>query len=252
MRSGKWRKRIIWIGALAVVLILLWGAGYSFLRTYTVRNVYVEGNVHYTEDEIKEIVMAGPLGHNSLYLSLKYKNKGIQGIPFVDVMDVSILSPDTIRVTVYEKALIGYVKDLDAYMYFDKDGYVVESSSMSTAGVPQILGLSFDHMVVGEPLPVENPEVFSRILNVTKLLEKYELDAESIYFHRSGDVTLYFGQVKVALGNDGAALEDKLMLLPKLLESLEGKRGTLQMQSNPQSGGRYTFQPEEGKKGDEN
>ncbi len=242
MRSGKWFKISILTGGLTIALAL--GAVYYFLHTYTVRNVYVEGNVHYTEEEIKEIVMAGPLGHNSLFLSLKYKNKGIQGIPFVDVMDVSILSPDTIRVTVYEKALIGYVKYLDAYMYFDKDGYVVESSSLSTAGVPQVSGLTFDHMVVGEALPVDNPEVFSAILNVTKLLEKYELDADNIYFHRSGDVTLYFGQVKVALGNDGASLEDKLMLLPELLGSLEGKAGTLQMQSAAGSGGRYTFQPE--------
>lgn len=243
MRKGKGIRIGILTGVFVVALLC--GALYYFLKTYTVSTVYVEGNVHYTEDEIKAIVMDGVLGNNSLYLSIKYKNKGIEGVPFVDVMDITILAPDTIRVTVYEKALTGYVRYLDSYMYFDKDGYVVESSGMKTAGVPQITGLEFDHIVIGEALPVDNPGVFNNILNVTKLLEKYGLSSENIYFHRSGEITLYFGEVKVALGNDPETLEDKLMLLPGLLPNLEGRKGTLQMQTLSESGGRYTFQPEE-------
>lgn len=242
MRSGRGIK----IAILAIVLLLaaVLGAGYYIVNTYTVSTVYVEGNVHYTEDEIKAIVMDGPLGNNSLYLSMKYENRGIEGIPFVDVMDVTILAPDTVRITVYEKVLTGYVRYLGTYLYFDKDGYVVESSSVKTAGVPQITGLNFDHMMVGEPLPVENPEVFESILNITKLLDKYDLDAEKIFFRASGDITVYFGDVKVALGNDSATLEDKLMLLPGLLPSLEGKSGTLQMETYVEDRGRYIFQPE--------
>lgn len=242
MRKGKLG---IGIGIIALLLALVLGAGYYVSSTYTVTTVYVEGNVHYTEDEIKEIVMEGPLGNNSLYLTLKYKNRGIQGIPFVDVMDVTILAPDTVRITVYEKVLTGYVKYLGAYIYFDKDGYVVESSSVKTAGVPQIMGLEFGYAVLGEPLPVENPEVFVSILNITKLLEKYELDSEKIYFQASGDITIYFGEVKVSLGSDSGTLEDKLMILPELLPNLEGRKGTLQMESYDENGGRYIFRPDE-------
>ena len=163
----------------------------------------------------------------------------------MDVMDVAILTPDTVRITVYEKVLTGYVKYLGAYMYFDKDGYVVESSRVKTVSVPQITGLQFDHVVLGEPLPVENPEVFVNILNMTKLLEKYDLDSERIYFQASGDITIYFGEVKVSLGSDRGVLEDKLMILPELLPNLEGRKGTLQMESYDESGGRYTFRPDE-------
>ena len=122
---------------IGILLLALGGGAVALHSVYTVRTVYVEGNVHYTEDEIMEIVMSGPLGDNSLYLSLKYRDRGIQDIPFVDVMNVSILAPDTIKITVYEKALAGYVKYLDTYMYFDKDGYVVESSGIRTQGIPQ-------------------------------------------------------------------------------------------------------------------
>ncbi len=228
----------------AVILVGILGGIYIVLQNYTVENVYVEGNVHYTEDEIKEIVMDGPLGNNSLYLSMKYKNKGVENIPFVDVMDVSILSPDTVKITVYEKALAGYVKYLDTYMYFDKDGCVVESSSVKTVGVPQITGLTFDHLVLGEPLPIENTDIFDTILNLTKLLNKYELAADKIYFHSSEEITIYFGNVKVALGKEEVPLEDKIMLLPQFLPELQGKSGTLQMENYEEGNGRFTFKPD--------
>ncbi len=220
------------------------GAGYYVMTKYKVREVYVEGNIHYTEDEIKAIVMDGAFGDNSLYLSLKYRNRGVEDVPFVDVMDVKVLAPDTIKIIVYEKALTGYVKFMDTYMYFDKDGYVVESSGVRTAGVPQITGLDFGYMVVGQELPVEDRSVFNRILNITNLLNKYELKADKLCFNEDGSITACFGDVKVALGNDVNTLGDKIMLLPELLPSLEGKSGVLGMETYDESGGRYTFKPE--------
>ena len=228
-------RRIVIIG---ILLLALGGGAVALHSVYTVRTVYVEGNVHYTEDEIMEIVMSGPLGDNSLYLSLKYRDRGIQDIPFVDVMNVSILAPDTIKITVYEKALAGYVK------YFDKDGYVVESSGIRTQGIPQITGLSFDHVVLGEQLPVEDPQVFSRIMDLTKLLNKYSLAADKIYLHSSGDITIYFGQIKVSMGSDNSHIEDKLQLLPDFLEKLQGKSGTLQMENYEEGKGKFTFKPD--------
>lgn len=236
-----------WIIRILIAVLLFGGAaagmGY-FLSTYTVQTVYVEGNLHYTQEEIQDFVMKGPLGNNSLYLSMKYKDKGVEGIPFVDVMNVSILSPDTIKITVYEKALAGYVKYLDTYMYFDKDGYVVENSSVLTVGVPQITGLSFEHVVLGQPLPVEDQSVFGNILNITKLLTKYELTADKIYFHASGEITIHFGEVRVALGTIDSTLEDKFMLLPNFLSSLEGETGVLQMESYEEGKGYFTFKPD--------
>lgn len=242
---SKGRKIGLTIGILAIVLAACAGA-YAYIRTvYTIRTVYVQGNVHYTEEEIKSIVMDGPLGDNSLYLSMKYKNRGIEGIPFIDVMDVRILAPDTIQIVVFEKTLTGYVKYLDSYLYFDKDGDVVESSGVRTLGVPQITGLEFDHVIVGKRLPVQDPSIFDSILNVTMLLKKYELIADKIYFGKYGEITVFFGDVKVALGSDSAKLEDKLVLLPTFLESLEGMRGTLQMETYDENSGKYVFKPEQ-------
>lgn len=244
-KRGSFNSKILIMVIILVILAGLAGVGAYVIQTYTIQTVYVDGNVHYTKEEIQELVMEGPLGNNSLYLSMKYKNKGMENIPFVDIMDVSILSPDTIRITVYEKALAGYVKFLNTYMYFDKDGYVVESSSIRTAGIPQITGLTFDYVILGEPLPVGDEEVFDRILDITMLLNKYELTADRIYFHKLREVTIYFGDVKVALGDEANTLEDKIMLLPDFLLNLEGRSGTLQMETYNSGNGQYTFKPDE-------
>ena len=48
-------RRIVIIG---ILLLALGGGAVALHSVYTVRTVYVEGNVHYTEDEIMEIVMS--------------------------------------------------------------------------------------------------------------------------------------------------------------------------------------------------
>lgn len=226
-KKRKWPLVLLILFVISAVAL---GAGYYVFHNYTIKNVYVEGNIHYTQEEIQEIVMDGPLGNNSLYLSLKYKKKGIEDIPFVDVMDVSILAPDTIKITVYEKALAGYVAYMDSYMYFDKDGYVVESSNIRTEGVPQITGLQFSSCTLGQKLPVEREEIFTRIMDLTKLLTKYKLSPDRIYFRDYTEITLYFGDVRVALG-EGNNLEEKLMVLPTFLENLTGRKGVLRMEN---------------------
>lgn len=225
------------IGILSVAAVLT-----VFLDKYTVRNVYVTGNVHYTQEEIADLVMKGPFGNNSLYLSMRYQDRGVEGVPFVDAMDVNILSPDTIEITVYEKALAGYVKYMDSYMYFDRDGYVVECSDQTTEGIPQITGLEFSYMSLGEQLPVEDESIFRDIMDLTKLLDKYDLKADKIFFHSTDEITMYFGTVKVALGNDSSQLESKLMRLPQLLARLEGKTGTLRMEKLTEDKSGVTFQ----------
>lgn len=237
----KRRRRIGGVLILLAVVAVILAAIYYVISTYSIKTVYVEGNIHYTEEEIKDIVMEGPLGTNSLYLSFKYKNKGIENIPFVDVMDVSILAPDTIKITVYEKALAGYIEFMDSYMYFDRDGYIVETSNVKTVGVPWIVGLEFDHVVLGEKIPVKDDSVFASIMNITNLLDDFELNADKIYFQSDLDIVLFFGDIRVMLG-EGKNLQEKFVMIDRFLGTLEGKKGTWRLEDYSQEGDRATFE----------
>ena len=231
-----------WIVLSLVLLVIACLLGlYLYIEShYTVTTVYVEGNVHYTNEEIMDMVMGGHFGNNSLFLSLKYRGKEIEGVPFVQTMDVEILSPDTIRINVYEKALAGYVEYLGKYMYFDKDGIIVESSDAKTTGIPQVTGLQFGYVLLHEKLPVENEAVFNKILNITQLLTKYGVPADKIYFDEDYDMTLYFEKVRVKVGND-EKINEKIMKLQSILPSLAGKSGTLEMENYTEESKNITF-----------
>ncbi len=227
----KKERKVRW-GVLLTILILIaliLGVVYYIVSTYSVKTVHVEGNLHYTQEEIKQIVMDGPLGNNSLYLSIKYRDEGVENIPFVDAMEIEVLSPDTIKIIVYEKALSGYIEFMDSYMYFDRDGYMVETSNVKTIGIPQIVGLNFEHVALGEKIPVKDEKVFERVMRITNLMDRFALSVDKIYFQPDMDIVLYFQDVKVNLGAD-VNLEEKIMVLPTFLESLQGKQGTLHME----------------------
>ena len=230
LKTSTWRM----IGALAICTILL------MLNECTVKTVIVEGNVHYTNDEIMDMVMTNQIEHNSIYLSLKYKNRGIKGIPFIEKMNVDILSHDTIKIMVYEKSIAGYIEYLGKYMYFDKDGIIVESSQIKTVGIPQITGISFDYVILHEKIPVENEEVFQAILDITQILGKYNLSADKIYFDQNDEMTLYFDEIRVRLG-DTVNVYDKIARLNAILPQLNGQKGVLHMESYDETMKNITF-----------
>jgi cell division protein FtsQ len=239
MRKNIRVRIIIVLGIINILLCMV----YYVLIHYEVKNVTVDGNQHYSADEIKAMIMTGYFGDNSLYLSLKYKNKEIDDVPFVETMDVVVQSNDSIRITVYEKALAGYVEYLGRYMYFDNNGVVVEASKVTTPGVPQVTGLDFDYVVLYEKLPVENNNIFQNILTITKLLNKYDVLCDKIQFDSSYNVTLGYGDVKVNIG-ELENLDEKIMQLPSILPSLEGEKGTLELQNYTSDKKSISFQRE--------
>lgn len=128
-------------------------------------------------------------------------------------------------------------------MYFDKDGIIVESSDEKTAGIPQVTGLKYGYVVLYQKLPVEDETIFKQILNITQLLNKYGISTDKIYFDDALDMTLYFGEAKVMIGGEDY-LDEKIMKLKYILPELEGKKGTLRMESYSEDTKNITFQLE--------
>ena len=226
---------------IATVLLLIAGGVFWFINAFRITSVVVEGNIHYSTDQITEMVMSSDFSDNSVFLSMQYHNKSITDVPFVERIDVSVVDRQTVKITVYEKALAGYVQYLGSYMYFDKDGIVVESSNVLTPGIPEVSGLKFNHVVLHEALPVENEEIFQEILNITNLLNKHGLSATKIQFDSLYDVSLHFGKVRVIMGED-ADMDQIIMHLTGILPHLEGKSGVLHMENFSESNKDITFE----------
>ena len=238
-----YEKALITIAVICLVASVLAITVLCLLKIYTVKTVYVEGNVHYSSSEIRDMIMVGDLGDNSIYLSLKYKNKTIEDVPFISAMNVEIISPDTIKITVYEKSLAGCVEHLGEYMYFDRDGMVVESSPNMTEGVPIVKGLSYDSIVLYEPLPVSDNNVFETILVISQLYKKYEMEAEVIQFTTGGNIVVHTGNIKAAMGK-GENIDDKVMTLASLMPDLSGQSGTVKLENYTKDSKNVIFKPD--------
>ena len=227
------KKRLLIFLIIFIVLAGLFAAFLVLEDYFRVEKVEVIGAERYTEDEIRDMVMSGTLGDNSLFLRLKYRDKEIKDIPFVEKMDVKIEDPKSITINVYEKAIAGYVEYLGHYMYFDKDGIIVESSTRRIEGIPFVTGLKFDHCVMYEPLPIDNKDVFAEILSLTQLMEKYDIHTDRIYFDRNMEIMLFFGEARVFIGSFDN-IDDKMIRLQYIIPKLKGMKGVLHMENYSQ------------------
>lgn len=220
------KKLIVVLAALAVLFIL----GLSFAGVFRVRQVTVTGNAYYTKEEVVDLLLDEGSLQNTLLVYLRYKYQEHPEIPFIDDFEVTMDSWQSLKIRVYEKNMVGYVRYLGQNVYFDKDGIVVESSTQELEGIPQISGVTFDSLAIHQPLSVEDPTIFDTILSITKLLTKYDLDPDEIRFGAVGELFLQLGDVKVALGT-GENLDEKISRLKQLEGDLKDKSGTLHMEN---------------------
>ena len=220
------KKMIVVLAALAVLFIL----GLSFAGVFRVRQVTVTGNAYYTKEEVVDLLLDEGSLQNTLLVYLRYKYQEHPEIPFIDDFEVTMDSWQSLKIRVYEKNMVGYVRYLGQDVYFDKDGIVVESSTQELEGIPQISGVTFDSLAIHQPLSVEDPTIFDTILSITKLLTKYDLDPDEIRFGAGGELFLQLGDVKVALGT-GENLDEKISRLKQLEGDLKDKSGTLHMEN---------------------
>ena len=215
---------------LIVVLAVLFILGLSFAGVFRVRQVTVTGNAYYTKEEVVNLLLDEGSLQNTLLVYLRYKYQEHPEIPFIDDFEVTMDSWQSLKIRVYEKNMVGYVRYLGQDVYFDKDGIVVESSTQELEGIPQISGVTFDSLAIHQPLSVEDPTIFDTILSITKLLTKYDLDPDEIRFGAGGELFLQLGDVKVALGT-GENLDEKISRLKQLEGDLKDKSGTLHMEN---------------------
>ena len=229
-RRKKRRKIQLYIFLVIALLVAL--AAFIVVNVFTVKNVIVEGNELYSSSQIETMILNDEYSWNSLYVSLKYRFKEVGEVPFVDTMEVSLKDPHTIHVQVYEKGILGYlyIPVLGQNAYFDKDGFVVETSRNVIPDVPKITGVNCDKVTLYEQLSLSEEGILRQLLNMSQTLKKYELLPGEIFFDKSKGATLIYGDIRVIVGTD-ENLSQKIIRLSYILPQLDGMTGTLHLES---------------------
>ena len=229
-RRKKRRKIGLYI---LLILILLIAAGvFIVMNVFTVENVVVEGNELYSSTQIENMVLNDEYSWNSLYVDLKYRFVDIGEVPFVDTMEVSLDNPHTVHIKVYEKGMLGYlyINSIGQNAYFDKDGFVVETSTEVIDVVPKITGISCEEVVLYEKLQLENSDILRDLLNLTQTLKKYNLLPDEIQYDSNMEPVLYYGTIQVKIGSEDN-LSQKVVRLSIILPQLDGLSGTLHLET---------------------
>ena len=80
----------------------------------------------YTKDEIKEMVADDKWMKNTVLLTTFHSKVDMSDIPFMNSVEFTFVSYDTICIQVNEKKVVGYVEYEGQKVYFDKNGIVLE------------------------------------------------------------------------------------------------------------------------------
>lgn len=133
-----------------------------------------------------------------------------------------------------------YVKYLDTYMLIDRNNVVTGSLTECPENLPEISGVSFDHIIVGRKFEPKDEEPYKYALKLVDCLKKNSLSVSEVYVADDMKATVYVGNVKILMGTDGHT-EEKINDLRDFYDDLIQLDGTLDMQELSKNNIGYSF-----------
>lgn len=220
-------KRAVMKAILVIMLVCI--TMITFLLLFQVRKIEVSGNQYLSRQEIADWVQDDEWSTNSLYLMIKYHLMDYEMLPAMEEVNVTMKNPWTVKVTLKEKRIAGYIASGDNCIYFDKDGIVLAKTIELWDGIPCIEGLQVKKVELYKELPVSdaNKKAFANLLDMTLTLKKCDLTPDKIICSGS-DLYLMFGNKCIDVGHTN--LEERIMQISPILEKLGDLGGTLHLE----------------------
>lgn len=214
---------------ISIALIIILTTIFVFIKMTSIKSVEVKSGERYSEDEIKDMIIGDGLKSNALYVYFQYKYGEQGNIPFLEYVDVELTSINSLKLTAYDKSVIGCISYMNQYIYFDNDGVFVETSEDKLDDVVFLSGLEFSSININETMDVGNSDVFDVVLNITQLIDEYDVVVDEIVFSKNYEISLICGDIKVLLGKHDT-YDEQIAKLNAILAKSEGLSGTLHME----------------------
>ena len=215
---------------LFTLLVLLIAAAITVgYYTCTVKTVKVSGNHLYTSEEIAAQVISddSQLRHNTLFLTALYMTPKAPGIPFEESVKVSLESYDTIRITVKDMDIAGFIPYAGKNLYFSADGIVLENSPLTVKNATFVTGLSVTGAERGQKMTSDDEAGLAMILETLQILRKYQMEVECVVLSDSSGIIIYMDDIKIYMGRTDFEL--KISKISQILPYLEGRSGTINL-----------------------
>ena len=238
MEKRKTKRKTHRLYAFVVLLLAAAILALGILILFYVQEIEVEGNEYCTDQQIADTVRNDKYSINTLYIIAKYALGQGESLPCLDSIHVGLSAPWTLKVTVKEKPIVGYVKNQDNYAYFDKEGMVVSMSQTLLEGLPSIEGIDMKGIKLYGHLESDDRQIFEEILETSREVVNQELTVDKIVC-REDEIFLYIGNVCINLGSQVSS--EQVAQIRPILEKLGDQSGTLHLENYSRSGDTITF-----------
>ncbi len=227
-RAKKRRRKIIFL----ILLLLVIGAGgYLIYYEFSATEIDVSGCTTYTEKEVETAVKKQYYVPNTIVMTAESYIFSQKYLPFIQTIEMKFDEEDyhKLKIHIKEKLRIGCFSYHNKYVYFDEDGYALESRNRLFDNIPVVTGLQYNKLVLGEKIPVKG-DYFNTVMTITKKISAYNLDVSEIHFDGEDNITLVSGDYEIYLGSD-TALEGKMSKISEVLKTVseEASQGTIDM-----------------------
>lgn len=226
-----------------ICLILVVSAALFLRFGCRLTTLEITGSTYYDEEALKSWICDEEWDRLSWFLYMSLRFGEVPAIPFVETMEVEYVDLHTLHIQVYEKDIVGCMPYMGEYVCFDKDGIMVGSITEQREDVPVITGIEYARIIYNEQMDTPEKEIFRTILNVTQLIQKYEVFVDQIDFNHDREITLYIGDVRVLLGKR-EQYDEVISVLPGILEEAEGLKGVFHMKDYSQQNQKVIFMQE--------
>ena len=223
------------LGLVVVIGILL-------SPVFALKSVAAEGASHYTAEQLCAMIGLNE-GDNILFFGKGKAAQVLEQDPYIADAKLSMRVPDTIIIEVKERKVRGYVPYMGSYLYIDEAGRVLDVQEACHEALPVVKGLAFGSFTLGEVIPVENPEALDVVLQISQMMEKYELldIVVEIDVSNPKSIHAYVNQVQIIFG-DMENGDTKIRYMAEVMKTIpEEDRGTLDLSELDKPNGTVVF-----------
>ena len=242
-KKKKQRRFRTWVYVTACALmVIIFGFFFSISGFFTVDSIEVEGNEHYTNEEIINISHAVP-GRNLIYHTNKSEMLSyLEQNPYIKSAEIKRKLPSTILIVVKERSERMAFKYDDDYLVMDEEGVLLKKAR-SKPKTTLVEGLIVNKIKLGEKIGTEDKEKTNKVIDLIKSMTDADLYFVKIDISNTKKVKAYIYDNLVVKADYNTLMKGiKNGHLHLVVESLfkEGiKRGTITFEED----GSASFMP---------
>ncbi len=228
IKSSTILKTIFLLGIIIVFIYLLFN-----LDTFNLKDIKVEGNTKYTDEEIIEKSNLS-IGENVFKQLLSIHNKNID-LSYIAQSNFHYSIPDTIVIEVEERYPMYIALDNNTGKYYkiDNEGYLLEECDLSSKQDELLIeGLTFDENIkFGEKINDVYLEKLDVYNTIKKEFEKFKIEGSitKVNFSNSLTIITLDDKLNIVFAND-SNLSYKVSFLKGIMQKNENNmEGTIDM-----------------------